>query len=167
MSDPSIIAEDRAGHRSKTTAMVIAAVAIVFVVAIGIVIRHGLRALAREDCGYNLVQIGLRCREYAAEHEGHFPSTWVELNFVGEDANWAKLLRCPLTGHAVGRWPQVDLWADYRLLPQRSTNDSPDTVLAVEPLANHRSTGAHVLFVDGSSQWWSASRMLERGKNLR
>jgi hypothetical protein len=118
--------------------------------------------MVRLDCQNNLRQIGLECREYAAEHDGHFPSTWVELNFVGEHADWAKLLRCPSTRHEVGLWTQVDLWADYRLLPGRSTNDPPERILALEPLGNHGSLGANVLFIDGGTQWWPVSRLLGR-----
>ena len=116
--------------------------------------------LVRLDCLTNLKNIGVVCREYADEHGGHFPSTWVELNLTGEKANWAKLFRCPSTRHEVGMWPQVDLWSDYRLLPGRTTNDPPDRILALEPLANHGSDGANVLFVDGSTQWWPALRLL-------
>jgi prepilin-type processing-associated H-X9-DG protein len=131
------------------------------------VLRQGFEALARTGCRHDLVQIGLICRVYAEEHGGHLPSTWADLNLVGEKTNWARLLRCPSTGHEVGIWSRVDLWADYRLLPGRSTNDPPDRILAIEPLANHKSTGANVLFVDGSSQWWPASRVLEEEKTLR
>ncbi len=79
---------------------------------------------------------------------------------MGDYSNWAKLLRCPSTRHDIGIWPQVDLWADYRLLPGRSTNDPSDLILVIEPLGNHGSAGANVLFVDGSTQWWPASRVL-------
>ena len=150
----------------------------IWAVAIGIVAVGGLVVAAvvlpavsqaykkfiRIGCVHNLVQLGLRCREYAAAHEGHFPSTWVDLNFVGEDANWAKVLRCPSTRHEIGVWTQVDLWSDYRLLPGRSTNDPGDRILAIEPLGNHGSSGANVLFVDGSCQWWPVSRLLHSEK---
>jgi prepilin-type processing-associated H-X9-DG protein len=144
--------------------MILAAIAAIIAVVVVVMLVSAYRAawgkMVRLDCQSNLRQIGLRCREYAVVQDGHFPSTWVELNLVGDDANWAKLLRCPLTGHEVGIWAQVDLWADYRLLPGRSTNDPPDRILALEPLANHGSAGANVLFVDGGTQWWPASRLL-------
>jgi prepilin-type processing-associated H-X9-DG protein len=123
--------------------------------------------MVRLDCEHNLSQLGVRCREYAVKHNGHFPSAWVELDFVGDDANWAKVLRCPQTHHETGAWSTVDLWSDYRLLPGRSTNDPPDTILAVEPLGNHASTGANVLFVDGRTEWWPQSRLLEPRGNLQ
>jgi prepilin-type processing-associated H-X9-DG protein len=155
------------GHRLATILSVIASIVVLGVVVFVLAVRQGFKGLARTDCGESLRQIGLRCREYAASHDGRFPSTWVELKFVGEDANWAQLLRCPSTGHGVGDWAQVDLWADYRLIPGRTTNDPPGTILAVEPLANHGSTGANVLFVDGCNQWWPAWRILGREKAPR
>lgn len=136
------------------------------IIAIGVVVmlisgfKQAWEMMLRLDCESNLRQIGVRCRMYAAEHDGHFPSTWTELNLVGEDANWAQLFRCPSTKHGIGIWTQVDLWSDYRLFPGRSTNDPPDKVLALEPLGNHRSAGANVLFVDGRTQWWPALRLL-------
>jgi hypothetical protein len=149
--------------RRRIWAAIAGIIAIGVVIGVVVVLLSGYKAwgkMVRLDCQNNLRQIGLRCREYAAEHDGHFPSTWVELNLVGEDANWAKLLRCPATDHEVGIWTQVDLWTDYRLLPGRSTNDPPDRILALEPLGNHGSVGANVLFVDGGTQWWPVSRLL-------
>jgi hypothetical protein len=142
---------------------ILAVVTVIFAVVVVIVVsfcKKGWEGMLRLDCQCNLRTISLRCREYAAEHGGHFPSTWVELNCVGDDANWAKLLRCPSTHHEIGIWAQVDLWSDYRLLPGRSTNDPPDTILALEPLGNHGSAGANVLFTDGGTQWWSQSHLL-------
>jgi prepilin-type processing-associated H-X9-DG protein len=142
---------------------ILAAVTVIFAVGVAIVVSGYKKAwekMLRLDCQSNLRQISLRCREYAAEHDGRFPSTWVELNLVGDDANWAKLLRCPSTRHEIGIWTQVDLWSDYRLLPGRTTNDPPGRILALEPLGNHGSAGANVLFVDGGTQWWPVSRLL-------
>ena len=129
-------------------------VAVMFITAY----LKGWKKMVRLDCQSNLRQMGLLCREYAAEHVGHFPSTWGELNRGGDDTNWVRLLRCPSTHHEVGVLKEVDLSADYRLLPGRTTNDPPDTILAQEPLENHGSVGANVLFVDGGTQWWPASR---------
>lgn len=153
--------------RTATILGVTAFVVVLGLVLVALAMRQGFKGLARMDCGHSLVQIGVRCREYAAAHNGNFPSTWAQLNLVGEDANWAKLLRCPSTGHEVGDWARVDLWADYRLIPGRTTNDPPGTVPAIEPLANHEGTGGNVLFVDGRGQWWSASRILRTGKEDR
>lgn len=140
---------------------VIACIVIVIVVAMFVSsIRTAWKKMLRLDCQCNLRQISLLLREYAAAHDGHFPSTWGELNLTGEYTNWAKTLRCPSTKHEIGVWPQVDLWADYRLLPGRSTNDPSNIILAIEPLGNHGSAGANVLFVDGSAQWWTAACIL-------
>lgn len=135
------------------------AICVIVVFALGY--KQAWEKMVRLDCGGNLRGISVLCREFAAQHDGHFPSTWFELNLIGEDANSAKLLRCPSTRHDTGIWSNVDLWSDYRLLPGRSTNNSPHTILALEPLSNHDSVGANVLFVDGSTQWWSAARLLE------
>jgi hypothetical protein len=143
------------------TIAIIAGIAIVWLaLALFFAVKAALRKAWRMECQYNLRQIGLDCREYAAGHVGRFPSTWVELNFVGEETNWARVLRCPSTEHAIGVWTNVDFWADYHLLPGRTTNDPPDTILALEPLANHESKGANVLLVDGSTQWWPVARIL-------
>jgi len=150
-------------HRRPIGRIILATIAGIILVG-GVMVLPAVHSawgrMVRLDCECNLRQLGLRCREYAAEHNGHFPSAWVELNFVGDDTNWAKLLRCPQTDHEIGAWTQVDLWADYRLLPGRTTNDPPDRILALEPLGNHGSAGANVLFVDGATQWWPLSRLL-------
>jgi prepilin-type processing-associated H-X9-DG protein len=72
---------------------------------------------------------------------------------------------CPCAGHNPGAWERLDLWSDYHLLPERTTNNPATTVLVIEPLANHSSKGANVLFVDGSTAWWPASRVLTNNNN--
>ena len=123
----------------------------------------GLKAHLKEDCGMLIRNIGERCREHAAKHGGQFPAKWSELewNDMGgiENTTWDRQFVCPTVGHGVGNWKQIDQWSDYRLIPGRTTNDPPNTILAIEPLSNHE-TGANVLFIDGSSQWWPASRVL-------
>jgi prepilin-type processing-associated H-X9-DG protein len=151
-------------HHQPSTRMILATISGVIAVLVVMWLVAGFKTgwekMIRLDCGGNLRELSVPLREYAAAHNGHFPSTWGELNFVRDEANWAKLLCCPDVGHQVGTWAQVDLWSDYRLLPERSTNDSPYRILAVEPLSNHRAAGANVLFVDGSIQWWPESRLM-------
>ena len=163
MAETNLVSKDSSHRASLRWILATVASITVFVVVAMLVSAYktAWEKMVRLDCQGNLRQVSLKCFEYAALHEGHFPSTWVELNLVGDDANWAKLLRCPSTRHEIGVWTQVDSWADYRLLPGRSTNDSPDRILAIEPLGNHGSVGANVLFVDGGTQWWPASRVLE------
>jgi prepilin-type processing-associated H-X9-DG protein len=127
-------------------------------------VMFGLRAHLKDDCReLHLRQIGVRCRMHAIDHGGRFPAKWSELEWddAGGITNttWGKLFVCPTVGHDPGDWASVDQWCDYRLIPGRTTNDLPQTVLAIEPLSNHK-TGANVLFVDGSSQWWPANRVL-------
>jgi prepilin-type processing-associated H-X9-DG protein len=150
----------------RMLAIIAGIIAVIVVVMLISAFSTAWERMLRLDCQSNLRQIGMRCREYAAGHDGHFPSTWTELNFVGDDANWAKLLRCPSTHHEVGSGTQVDLWTDYHLLPGRSTNDPSDRILALEPRGNHGSVGANVLFVDGATQWWPESRILGAGVGI-
>jgi len=125
----------------------------------------GLRAHSKYDCRLQLRNIGVRLREHAAIHDGQFPAKWSELEWddMGgiENTTWPLIFCCPTVGHEPGNWDQVDLWSDYRLIPGRTTNDPPSTVLAIEPLSNHE-TGANVLFVEGSSAWWPQSKVLRQ-----
>ncbi len=123
-----------------------------------------MKAHLKDDCRtLNMRDIGIRCRMYAANHSGQFPAKWSDLEWddMGgiENTTWDRAFACPTVGHGQGDWKQVDLWSDYRLIPGRTTNDSPNTVLAIEPLSNHQ-TGANVLFVDGSSAWWPAAKVI-------
>jgi prepilin-type processing-associated H-X9-DG protein len=126
---------------------------------VGLSLMGGCGEHMKYHCGQQLRYLGVGCRMYATTHDGRLPSKWSELSEVEDGMAWDKLLCCPVSGHAAGSWAQADFWADYRLIPGRTTNDPPDTVLAIEPLSNHK-TGANVLFVDGSSQWWPAKRVL-------
>lgn len=145
---------------SIAVGLIVVAAPVLYVVAVMI----GLKAHLKEDCERSLrVNLGVRLREHAEKHEGRFPNKWSELEWddMGGITNttWDRLFACPTVGHGAGDWKLVDFWSDYRLIPGRTSNDSPDTVLAIEPLSNHE-TGANVLFVDGSSQWWPAKRVL-------
>jgi len=119
----------------------------------------GCREHMKYDCGLQLRHIGVGCRMYAETHEGRLPSQWSDLSEVEDGMAWDKMFRCPMSGHESGNWEQVDLWADYRLIPGRTTNDPPNVILAIELLSNHKS-GANVLLVDGSSGWLSAAQVL-------
>lgn len=127
-------------------------------------VTMALRAHLKDDCRtLNMRNIGLRCRMHAADHNGQFPAKWSDLEWddMGgiENTTWDRAFVCPTVGHDPGNWKQVDLWSDYRLIPGRTTNDAPDTILAIEPLSNHE-TGANVLFVDGSTTWWPAAKVI-------
>ena len=140
--------------------IIVVAAPVLYVVAVMI----AMKAHLKDDCRtLNMRNIGLRCRVHAANHNGQFPAKWSDLKWddMGgiDNTTWDRAFVCPTVGHGPGDWKQVDLWADYRLIPGRTTNDSWNTVLAIEPLSNHKS-GANVLFVDGSSQWWPTKRVL-------
>jgi len=109
------------------------------------------------DCQTGLKHLGLLCYSYADHNGGSFPSRWSDLATV-EYATNAQYF-CPSAGHTAGKWASIDLWADYRLVPNLRTSAPPDTVLAIEPLANHHGEGANVLFTDGNVQWWTASEI--------
>ncbi len=100
-------------------------------------------------------------KQEIAGYDKHLTRSELKWDDMGGITNttWDRLFACPTVGHGAGDWKQVDYWTDYRLIPGRTTNDPIDTVLAIEPLSNHK-TGANVLFVDGSSQWWPAKRVL-------
>ena len=121
--------------------------------------RSAIKGIMRQECRFSLNRnIGLRCREYAAAHNGQFPSKWADLGPLEPGSTWPNVFRCPSTDHRIGTWERLDLWSDYHLLPGRTTNDPPNTVLVIEPLSNHSGKGANVLFVDGSTAWWTTSQ---------
>ena len=120
-----------------------------------------IKGVMRKECGFSLNHnIGVRCREYAMAHNGRFPNTWADLGPLEKGSTWDRVFRCPCTDHEPGVWDRLDIWSDYRLLPGRATTDPPNTILVIEPLANHSGQGANVLFVDGSTSWWTASQVL-------
>ena len=118
----------------KVLAVIACFAFVIFAVMLMSSCRTAWERMLRLDCQSNLRQLGISCREFAATNNGRFPSTWVELNYVGENTNWAKLLHCPTAGHDIGKWTQVDLWTDYRLLP-----DEPRTILPIRFLPLSRS----------------------------
>ena len=150
---------------AKLIMAVVAGILVAVAVDIWSAYQAAWEKMLRLDCRHSLNLLGLLCREYAAVHEGRFPSTWVELESVEYGTNSIQLFRCPSAGHEIGAWAQVDSWSDYRLLPGRSTNDPPDRLLALEPPENHQGAGGNVLFVDGSTQWWPPARLLKAATN--
>ncbi len=139
----------------------IAGVVLLVAIALAEAYRSTIEGIMRQECRFSLNRsIGVRCREYAMAHNGEFPNTWADLGPLETGSTWAAVFRCPSTDHGIGEWERLDIWSDYHLLPGRSTNDPPNTILVIEPLANHSGEGANVLFVDGSTTWWTASQVL-------
>jgi hypothetical protein len=96
-------------------------------------------------CAANLRQIGQSCRAHAEQPSsgGRFPATFNDiLGDIGPES-----LYCP--GDAVrpnGR--------SYVYCGEGLTIESPgESVVAYEPLANHKGKGLHVLQLDGRVRW--------------
>lgn len=164
------MAEQETQSSLSLTAKISIAVGIIVVAApvlYVIAVMFAMKAHLYEDCGRSLrVNLGLRLREHAEKHDGHFPDKWSELEWddMGGITNttWPRVFVCPTAGHEPGHWKNVDLWCDYVLIPGCTLSDTKEKVLAIEPLANHK-TGVNVLFVDGSSAWWPAAYLLKHG----
>jgi len=140
---------------------IIAGVVLLCAIALVEGYRTMIKGVMRQECKFNLHRnLGVRCREYAMAHNGQFPNKWADLGPLEPGSNWPAVFRCPSTDHNIGEWERLDIWSDYRLLPGRTTNDPPNTVLVIEPLSNHSGKGANVLFADGSTIWWTAAQVL-------
>jgi len=159
MSDSIITTDLHQPPRRKRIGWYILGVLVVIGGLFVLLISKQIKKIMKYECGLQLRHIGLGCRMYADTHNGRMPSKWTDLREVKDGPPWYKMLRCPMGGHEEGIEAQVDLWADYRLISGRTTNDPPHTILAVEQLSNHE-TGANVLFVDGSSTWLTAAEIL-------
>ena len=159
MSEPKIIIESYPPPGHKRTGWYILGTLVFIGGLFALIISQQIKRLMKYECGLQLRHIGVGCRMYAQKNDGRMPSKWSDLSAVEDGPPWHKMLRCPRSGHEVGIEAQVDLWADYRLISGRTTNDSPYTILAIERLSNHKS-GANVLFVDGSSAWLTAAQVL-------
>ena len=135
-------------------------VAVVVVVLLFSSLMRGCEEWRRMGCALNLKQVGIFCHMYAREHGGNFPTHWSDLRPKLPSSRALRVFFCPSTGHTEGQSEAMDLWSDYRLVPGLNTNAADETVLALEPLGNHGSEGANVLFVDGHVEWWDAVRLL-------
>lgn len=122
--------------------------------------NRGWRKMVAMDCAHQLSLIGAECRVYAERHAGHYPDKWADLGPNEDNGDWIKLFCCPSGGHEAGAWTNVDLWADYHLIPGRTTNDPVSQILAVENLVDHPGGGANVLHVDGTTRWVPVSLLL-------
>ena len=119
---------------------------------ISIGLMEGFKKHARYDCQLQLGRIGVLTREFASAHNGRFPNNWIELESFLPSTNWHQMFICPSTGHSPEAWDRAATWVDYRLIAGRTTNQPPETILAIEPLSNHRS-GANAQFIDGRTMW--------------
>jgi prepilin-type processing-associated H-X9-DG protein len=111
----------------------------------------------RIKCASNLRQIGQGIQSYANLHNHQFPKDFGTLLATGDLT--AEVFICPDSNDtpAAGATTQA-VMTDFAK-PGRCSylyfgagmhdTDNPQTVVAAEPLANHKSVGANVLFLDG------------------
>ena len=108
----------------------------------------------RTHCASCLRSLSMACIVYSMDFEGKYPTNW---SSVAEHyAHAGKLFDCKSKpGIPHDSIEGVDEWSDFILVPGITTNDSPDTILAYEPLSNHRGTGANVVDREGNPRWVS------------
>ena len=117
------------------------------------------RERARRTQGMsNLKHIGLSCQMYAIDNDEKFPSSFKELDAVGTPV---LLFKCPATDTQVGDFATVDQWSDYVLVPNKTSNDPANDILAFSKPECYSDRGGNVLFVDGSVQWCTAEEYVE------
>lgn len=104
----------------------------------------------RAQCMSNLHQIGLAARIYSMDNQEQFPP---DLQSLKKYADAPKLFVSPVTRHQPGAMDQVDQWADYVLVPNRTESDPGDTVLAFSKPDCYPGKGGNIVFVDGHVRW--------------
>ncbi len=105
----------------------------------------------RKICAANLKAIGRACTSYADSHQGNFPPSLDALMSGGTSPLEPAQLICPNAGKK-GRGGQ------YVYVPGRRKTDAPTSVLAYEPLGNHKKKpGGHVLLLNGTVKWLSGN----------
>ena len=137
---------------------------IVAVFAVSPFIARSKERVRRTYCMGCLSSLGKASVMYAMDHDGQFPSTWHDL--AQEYANAPKLFDCLSNLNPPGEIAAVDEWSDFSLVPGLTTNDPPDTVLAFEPLENHRGRGANVLFLNTQVRWVTPAEHKELMKHI-
>jgi len=102
----------------------------------------------RKLCAENLQAVGRACISYANSHQGSFPPSLKELARTGgAEALRPEQFSCPNAGKK-GRG------GGYVYVPGLRKIDDPTTILAYEPLGNHKKKpGGHVLLVSGIVNW--------------
>jgi hypothetical protein len=101
----------------------------------------------RKACAANMRAIGQACINYANSHQGNFPASLDVLAGAGGAPLQASQLACPNAGKK-GRG------GGYVYVPGHRKSDDPNSILAYEPLGNHKKKpGGHVLLVGGAVKW--------------
>ncbi|HEV2296155.1 MAG TPA: DUF4190 domain-containing protein [Tepidisphaeraceae bacterium] len=132
----------------------------------------------RVKCASNMRQIGLAVMLYSNEHAGAYPDT-IEKLLLTQDIT-GEVFVCPSTNHtkATGNTAQeiVDDMAagghlSYVYVGKGMTNSIPMdvaqvTVVAYEPLSNHNSAGANMLFADGHVEFIPKAQAVQMIKQV-
>ena len=98
-----------------------------------------------------LSSIGKASLMYSMDHARAYPSSWSDL--AGEYAGNPKLYDCRSNGPLRGTIKDIDLLADFIIVPGLTEDSPPDAVFAYEPLDNHSGRGGNVLFANGAVEW--------------
>ncbi len=150
----------------------IIAVAILLLVGVAVLlfapaIIHNHKKAPRSYDISNLHQIGLACRMFAMDHDGHFPDNWTEIDSYL--SGHSQLFVMAKNRRTAGSMTNVMAWTDYVYLPGVTTGSPPYRVVAFLPPGSHeKTTGAVVLFADGHVEWQTLvdfTRTLNRSPN--
>jgi len=106
----------------------------------------------RAKCMSNLSQIGKCCIMYAMDYDEKLPPDLKSLAEYAGDI--PSMFVCPKTGKEPGDLDSVDEWTDYVLVPNRSLDDPPQSVLAFSRPECYPGRGGNVLTIDGAVQWY-------------
>lgn len=110
----------------------------------------------RTHCASCLRQLAKGCIMYSMDYGGPFPTNWSSV--AQKYIHAGKLFNCksdPASYH--DSIEGVDDWSDFVLVRGIMTDDPPDTILAYEPLSNHRGVGANVVTKDVEARWVSSA----------
>jgi prepilin-type processing-associated H-X9-DG protein len=125
-------------------------VSLVFIVPMMIAIllpslAHARELAKRTTCQANMQGLGLVLLNYAAEHDGAFPTDPAQ---TLANAGMRISIECPSSG---GK-------SNYRYIPGWSNTDRPDRPIIYEPIENHGGEGGNVLFIDGHVEFVPEAR---------
>lgn len=98
------------------------------------------------SCINNLKQLGIGCKMYARDHEGHFPDT-IEVLFP-QYIKDESAFRCPGRNSTSGTTGS----SDYEVIPGMTEKSPAKEILIQEKsTGNHAVAGRNVLHIDGSA----------------
>ena len=125
--------------------------------------NHSRERAVRAICASNLHQVGLAIHVYRQDHGGRYPDTLGTL--IREVPGLAsRTLVCPDSTDTPAAGPTTRDVADavaagghcsyvYAGAGRTDGTAGPSTVVAYEPMADHKGDGCNVLFGDGDVRW--------------